>query len=297
MTIYLLVNTQFKSVNENAVEEPVKMTDCTIKIARSFNLEGVHSGELNYSQLHALGRKFAQEFLKHAQFALYAELGKMNALPLSIYESLIFNPGNIKLDIDDKSVSLTPLIHYYRLLNLPRIHLIDQFVDFAKQKGEMSFTTSAMRFCLSEPPCFDLLNTYKHIAAKPVDLSHQHLIDTHAKCETALQEMFKSVLYDLTMNDNNRNSYEYEQFRNLLHDNDFNSALLNKDKPSQELIADVLDQPEYTELDYDYALKTLNNQEYDLYKDHYCDNLQWFKETMAHIKAAVDSCCHVFTIQ
>lgn len=296
MTIYLLVNTQFKSINENGVDaEQVKMKDCEIKIARSFDITQIHSGELEYNQLHALGKSFAHEVLKHAQFALFAELGKSDALPLSIYENLIFNPENINLKASENTVSLTPFIHYYRLLNLPRIHLIDQFVELAKQRGEMSFTAGAMRFFLSEPPCLGVLNKCKHSAAKPVDLRHQHLLDIHAEGEESLQEMFKSVLYDLTMNGNNRNSHEYELFRNLLHSNDFNETFLSHVQPSEEFISDALDQVNFTTMDFDYAYKTLNNMEYDAYKEHFLENLQWFKETLGHIQAAVESCCHVYT--
>lgn len=296
MTIYLLVNTQFKSINENGVgEEQVKMKDCEIKISRSFDLTKIHSGELNYSQLHALGKGFAHEVLKHAQFALFAELGKADALPLSIYENLIFNPENINLKASENIVSLTPFIPYYRLLNIPRMHLIDQFVEFAKQRGEMSFTAGAMRFCLSEPPCLGVLNKSKHSAAKPVNLCHKHLLEIHTEGETALQEMFKSVLYDLTMNGNNRNSHEYELFRTLLHSNDFNEAFLNPVKLTEEFISNTLGQTEYKVMDFNYAQKTLDGMKYDTYKQHFHDNLQWFKETLGHIQAAVESCCHVYT--
>lgn len=296
MTIYLLVNTQFKSINENGVgEEQVKMKDCEIKISRSFDLTKIHSGELNYSQLHALGKGFAHEVLKHAQFALFEELGKADALPLSIYENLIFNPENINLKASENIVSLTPFIPYYRLLNIPRMHLIDQFVEFAKQRGEMSFTAGAMRFCLSEPPCLGVLNKSKHSAAKPVNLCHKHLLEIHTEGETALQEMFKSVLYDLTMNGNNRNSHEYELFRTLLHSNDFNEAFLNPVKLTEEFISNTLGQTEYKVMDFNYAQKTLDGMKYDTYKQHFHDNLQWFKETLGHIQTAVESCCHVYT--
>lgn len=296
MTIYLLVNTQFKSINENGVgEEQVKMKDCEIKISRSFDLTKIHSGELNYSQLHALGKGFAHEVLKHAQFALFEELGKADALPLSIYENLIFNPENINLKASENIVSLTPFIPYYRLLNIPRMHLIDQFVEFAKQRGEMSFTAGAMRFCLSEPPCLGVLNKSKHSAAKPVNLCYKHLLEIHTEGETALQEMFKSVLYDLTMNGNNRNSHEYELFRTLLHSNDFNEAFLNPIKLTEEFISNTLGQTEYKVMDFNYAQKTLDGMNYDTYKQHFHDNLQWFKETLGHIQTAVESCCHVYT--
>ena len=296
MTIYLLVNTQFKSINENGVgEEQVKMKDCEIKISRSFDLTKIHSGELNYSQLHALGKGFAHEVLKHAQFALFEELGKADALPLSIYENLIFNPENINLKASENIVSLTPFIPYYRLLNIPRMHLIDQFVEFAKQRGEMTFTAGAMRFCLSEPPCLGVLNKSKHSAAKPVNLCHKHLLEIHTEGETALQEMFKSVLYDLTMNGNNRNSHEYELFRTLLHSNDFNEAFLNPVKLTEEFISNTLGQTEYKVMDFNYAQKTLDGMKYDTYKQHFHDNLQWFKETLGHIQTAVESCCHVYT--
>lgn len=296
MTIYLLVNTQFKSINENGVgEEQVKMKDCEIKISRSFDLTKIHSGELNYSQLHALGKGFAHEVLKHAQFALFEELGKADALPLSIYENLIFNPENINLKASENIVSLTPFIPYYRLLNIPRMHLIDQFVEFAKQRGEMSFTAGAMRFCLSEPPCLGVLNKSKHSAAKPVNLCHKHLLEIHTEGETALQEMFKSVLYDLTMNGNNRNSHEYELFRTLLHSHDFNEAFLNPVKLTEEFISNTLGQTEYKVMDFNYAQKTLDGMKYDTYKQHFHDNLQWFKETLGHIQTAVESCCHVYT--
>lgn len=296
MTIYLLVNTQFKSINENGVDdEQVKIKDCEIKIARSFDLTQIHSGELDYDQLHALGKGFACEVLKHAQFALFAELGKADALPLGIYENLIFNPENINLKASENIVSLTPFIPYYRLLNIPRMHLIDQFVEFAKQRGEMSFTAGAMRFCLSEPPCLGVLNKSKHSAAKPVNLCHKHLLEIHTEGETALQEMFKSVLYDLTMNGNNRNSHEYELFRTLLHSNDFNEAFLNPVKLTEEFISNTLGQTEYKVMDFNYAQKTLDGMKYDTYKQHFHDNLQWFKETLGHIQTAVESCCHVYT--
>ncbi|WP_180099499.1 hypothetical protein [Acinetobacter sp. YH12153] len=300
MTIYLLVNTQFKSINENGVDnEQVKMKDCEIKIARSFDLTQIHSGELEYDQLHALGKGFACEVLKHAQFALFAELGKADALPLGIYESLILNPENISinLDVSENKVSLTPFIHYYRLLKIPRMHLIDQFIEFAKQKGEMSFTVDQMRFCLSEPPCMDVLNKCKHSAAKPVDLRHQHLLDIHAKGETALQEMFKSVLYDLTMNGNNRESHEYELFRDLLHTNSFNEAFLSHVQPTEDFISDTLDQMDYTLLDFSNAQKKLDKIEDNIHKQHYRDNLAWFGATLGYIQATVESCCHVYTVK
>lgn len=296
MTIYLLVNTQFKSISENGVDdEQVKLKDCEIKIARSFDLTQIHSGELAYPQLHALGKGFAHEVLKHAQFALYAELGKADALPLGIYENLIFNPENINLKASENTVSLTPFIHYYRLLNLPRINLIDQFVEFAKQKGEMNFTSSAMRFCLSESPCLDILNKRIHSAAKPLNLDDKNLLNIHAEGESSLQEMFKSVLYDLTMNGNNRNSHEYEQFRNLLHSNDFNEAFLSHVQASEEFISNLLDQANYTEMDFSYATKTLDRMEYDVHKLDFHDNLLWFKQTLGHIQAAIESCCHAYT--
>lgn len=298
MTIYLLVNTQFKSINENGVgEEQVKMKDCEIKISRSFDLTKIHSGELNYSQLHALGKGFAHEVLKHAQFALFEELGKADALPLSIYENLIFNPENINLKASENIVSLTPFIPYYRLLNIPRMHLIDQFVEFAKQRGEMSFTAGAMRFCLSETPCLGVLNKSKHSAAKPVNLCHKHLLEIHTEGETALQEMFKSVLYDLTMNGNNRNSHEYELFRTLLHTNSFNEAFLSHVQPTEDFISDTLDQMDYTLLDFDNARKKLDKIEDGIHKQHYQDNLAWFGTTLGYIQATVESCCHVYTVK
>ncbi|QIC72110.1 MULTISPECIES: hypothetical protein [Acinetobacter] len=300
MTIYLLVNTQFKSINENGVDdEQVKMKDCEIKIARSFDLTQIHSGELNYNQLHALGKDFATEVLKYAQFALFSELGKADALPLGIYENLIFNPENISINLDasENKVNLTPFIHYYRLLNIPRMHLIDQFIKFAKKKGEMSFTVDQMRFCLSEQPCLGVLNNCKHSAAKPVDLRHPHLLDIHIKGETALQEMFKSVLYDLTMNGNNRKSHEYELFSDLLHTNNFNEAFLSHVQPTNESISNTLDQMNYALFNFSNAQKNLDKIEDNIHKQHYQYNLAWFAATLGYIEAAVESCCHVYTVK
>ncbi len=304
MTIYLIVNTQLKSINENGVDnEQVKIKDCEIKVARSFDLSQINSGDLDYKQLHAVGESFAREVLKHAQFALFTELGKADALPLGVYESLIFNPKNISINLDasENKVCLTPFIDYYRLLPIPRMHLVEQFIEFAKKSGEMSFTADQMRFCLSETPCLDVLNKSKHIASKPTHLDHPYLLDIHAKGETALQEMFKSVLYELTMNCNNRQSHEYELFRDLLHTNCFNQPVQSHVQHG-DFVSTILDQMDYALLDFDNARKKLDGITVDginehLQKQHYQDNLAWLGSTLDYIDANVKACCHVYTVK
>lgn len=293
ITIYATINTQFKRVVDYD-SVPVDKINTEIKICRSFDLDGIYANTDNYPGLHSIGKKFAIECLNHAQFALFNELGALNALPLHIYESLIFNPENIKVKLDEPSVCLTPFIHYYQLLNLPRINLVKRMSGNPKIQKEMSFTTAALNFCLSEQPALNVLDKYSNITNQTLDMYNPDHINLHQQSEEAIQAVFKSVAYDLTMNQNNRSSHEYNLFRDLVHRNNLNAALPKNQPQSDELLNALLGSNEHLEMNYSHTEKLIDDLD-SKYQEVFAENLRNFKSTLDHLKSLLESCCHVYT--